>query len=197
MKNLVAIVLLSIAVTGSPASASAQENQLPKQSSPARHETVELNDILDVVSRKSGQVFLIDRRVPADVVVGTARVRDVDYALLLTILRNNGLAAATSDSAVRIVPVNLVRQHELPILHENDDAIPNDEWVTRLIQPSQAAAPRLVPLLRPMVPQAGHLVAESDSNVLIVVAPYCVAKRLVDIVYEIDQRTEHTQASTQ
>ena len=169
---------------------------MPKQSRPARHETVELNELLDVVARKSGKEFLVDRRVPADVVVGTIKARNVDYPTLLTILRNNALAAATSDNGVRIVPVNLVRQHELPVLRDNDDTIPNDEWVTRLIQPEKAFSPRLVPLLRPMVPQAGHLVAESDSNVLIIVAPYGVTTRLVEIVDEIDQRTER-QASTQ
>ena len=186
MKNLVAIVLLSLTLAG--VAASAEEGQSSKQPHPGMHETVELNELLETVTRKSGSEFLVDRRVPAEVVVGTVKLRDIDYSMFVTVLRNNGLAAVPSDNAIRIIPVNFVRQYKLPMLHENDDAIPGDEWVTRILTVENTNASRLVPLLRPMIQQAGHLVADSDSNKLIIVAPYGVTERLVEIVDEVDQR---------
>ena len=197
MNRLLAILVLSLTVVSLNVAVASDEAQALKQAGQAKHATVELSELLDAVARKSDMEFLIDRRVPVEVVVGTVKLRDVDYAVLLTILRNNALAAAMSDDVVRIVPVNIVRHHELPILRDNDDSMANDEWVTRLVQVSNGHAARLVPLLRPMVPQAGHLVAETDSNLLIIVAPYGVTERLVDIVYEINQRTDQAQASTQ
>ena len=187
MNKLLAIVFLSGALTVLPASALAEEAPSKGQAAQATHETIELRELLDSMSRKSGTDFLVDRRVLAEVVVGTVRVRDLDYAMFLTVLRNNGLAAVPSDKAVRIVPVGSVRQYALPILREDDDSVPDDEWVTRILTIENTNAVRLVPLLRPMIQQAGHLVADTDSNKLIIVAPYGVTERLADIADEVDQ----------
>ena len=189
MKNLIAFVTLSAMLFGYSAAALGQEGQSGKQSVQASHETFELSELLDAVARKSGKEFLIDRRVPAEVVVGTVKLRDVDYPMFLTVLRNNGLAAVPSDKLVKVIPVGSVRQYALPILRENDDSVPDDAWVTRILQIEHTNAVRLVPLLRPMIQQAGHLVADSDSNKLIIVAPYGVTKRLAEVAREVDQRT--------
>ena len=186
MKNFIAVVVLLFASIGHAGLALAEEGQSSKQSAPPMHETVELKDLLDAVARKSGSEFLIDRRVPADVVTGTVKLRDIDYAMFLTVLRNNGLAAVPADNAIRVIPVNSVRQYKLPILQDSDDSIPGDAWVTRVFKLENTNAVRLVPLLRPMIQQAGHLVADSESNKLIVVAPYGVTEQLVEIVDEVD-----------
>ena len=190
MKTLIAVVVLSVGLIGHADRVLAEEGESAGQSAPAMHETVELKDLLDVVARKSGSDFLIDRRVPAEVVVGTVKSRDIDYALLLTVLRNNGLAAVSTGKVVRIIPVNYVRQYALPLLRENDGGIPGDEWVTRILKVENTNAVRLVPLLRPMIQQAGHLVADGESNTLVIVAPYGVTERLVEIVDEVDAPAE-------
>jgi len=195
MKNLIAIVVLSATFAGFTTAAWADEGQSANQTAPMKHQTVELSDLLEVVSRESGNDFLVDRRVPPEIVVGTVKLRDIDYAMFLTVLRNNGLAAVPSDTAVKVIPVGYVRQYQLPILRENDDTVPGDAWVTRIITLETSAAPRLVPLLRPMIQQAGHLVADAESNALIVVAPYGVTEGLIDIVDEIEQRTKERQSS--
>ncbi len=188
MKNLIAIVILSAALAGFAVPAVAEEGQSTRKAAQATHETVELGELLEAVARKSGKAFLVDRRVPAEVVVGTVKVRDLDYAMFLTVLRNNGLAAVASDTAVRIIPVGSVRQYALPMLQANADGTPDDEWVLRIIQVENTNAVKLVSLLRPMIQQAGHLVADSDSNKLVIAAPYGVTVRLAEVVDEIDQQ---------
>ncbi len=188
MKNLIAIVILSAALAGFAVPAVAEEGQSTKKAAQVTHETVELGELLEAVARKSGKAFLVDRRVPAEVVVGTVKVRDLDYAMFLTVLRNNGLAAVASDTAVRIIPVGSVRQYALPMLQANADGTPDDEWVLRIIQVENTNAVKLVSLLRPMIQQAGHLVADSDSNKLVIAAPYGVTVRLAEVVDEIDQQ---------
>ncbi len=186
MKNYIAIAVLSITLAGFAASALAEEGQSGKQPAQVTHATVDLSEVLEAVARRSGKEFLVDRRVPAEVVVGTVKVRDLDYSMFLTVLRNNGLAAVSSSEAVRIIPVGSVRQYALPILRENDDSIPDDAWVTRIVKVENTNAVKLVALLRPTIQQAGHLVADSDANKLVIVAPYDVTKRLVEVVDEID-----------
>ena len=157
------------------------------------HEVVALDKLLDAVSKDSGKEFLIEVRVPTEVVTGTLDIREIDYAILLSILRNNGLAAVGAQSVTKIVPVNTVRQHALPIVREADPSIPDDEWVTRTLVLEKVNASGLVPILRPMIQQAGHLAAVAGSNMLVIVAPYGVTERLVDIAMEADRNVPDTR----
>ena len=152
-----------------------------------QHEIVPLAKLLEAVSKDSGREFLIDYRIDAEVVTGTLDVRKIDYGTLLSILRNNGLAAVSAESVTKIVPVAVVRQHALPIIRENDPSIPGDAWVTRTLVLEKVNAAGLVPILRPMIQQAGHLAAIGGSNMLVIVAPYGVTERLVDIAMEADR----------
>ncbi|MDJ0794214.1 MAG: secretin N-terminal domain-containing protein [Woeseiaceae bacterium] len=197
MKTPIAIVLLSVTLIGFAASALAGEGHSATQKAQATHEMVELGELLDTVARNSGKEFLVDRRVPAEVVVGTLKARDLDYAMFLTVLRNNGLAAIPSDKTVKVIPVGNVRQYAPPMLRENDAAVPDDEWVTRVIKVENTNAVKLVSLLRPMIQQAGHLAADSDANKLVIVAPYGVTVRVAEVVDEIDVPAVRTQTPQQ
>jgi len=146
---------------------------------------VKLNDLLAVVSRKSGKTFLATSRVPADVVVGPLAIKDVDYPALLLILRNNDLAAVTDGDITTITWVRVVRQQALPLLEDND-VVANGEWVTRVVQLKNISAPHLVPILRPLMPQAGHLAAHPQSNSLLIADRYGNLKRILALAAKLD-----------
>src|SRR5262245_29035509 len=55
--------------------------------------TVPLADVLERVARNSNKQFLVDFRTPQRIFLGGARIEDVSYPILLSILRNNALAA--------------------------------------------------------------------------------------------------------
>jgi general secretion pathway protein D len=59
--------------------------------------------------------------------------------------------------------------------------------VTRVIQVDNVAAAQLVPILRPLVPQQGHLAAYPATNVLIISDRASNVERLVSIIRRIDQ----------
>jgi hypothetical protein len=79
--------------------------------------------------------------------------------LLLSILRNNGLAAAEVGGYVNILPDAAIRQLPLRLVQRDDPEIPDDAWVSRVITVPDGRAEWLVPILRPLLPQAGHLAA--------------------------------------
>jgi general secretion pathway protein D len=145
--------------------------------------------LLDVVARKSDRVFAIDGIVSPDVVAGQISRTDITYGTLLVILRNNGLAAATIDGVTNIVPLSIIRQLPLPVLFENDDSIEGDEWVMRILKLRNAPATSLVPILRPIMPQAGHLAAHPLSNSLLIVDRYTNVQHLVEIISNLDAKT--------
>lgn len=151
--------------------------ELPKQA---------LVTVLDTVSKKTGDVFLIDHRVYPHVVLGQAEARRLSYATLLVVLRNNALAAVRSEGLVSIINVAAVRQHGLPVIADLDDSIHSEEWVTMTVRVNNAHAPGLVPILRPILPQPGHLVAHAESNTVIIVARYANLARVVRLIRELD-----------
>lgn len=151
--------------------------------------TTPLADILEVVKKKSGKSFIPDPRVPLALVTGQLESRDFDYSTLLLILRNNGLAAVSAGNIVNIIPNGSIRMYPLPVLYEDDDAIDGEEWVTRIVQVQNGPAAQLVPIMRPLLPQTGHLAAHPLSNTIVIADRYANVKRITSLISRIDSLT--------
>ena len=149
-----------------------------------------LEEVLSAVADREGLQFVVDARVPAEVVVGQVRVRDLNYPVLLTVLANNGLAAITIEKVISIVPVNVVRQYALPLLTEADNTVADMEWVTWVVQLKNVPAKETVPIVRPLLPQAGHLAANPTSNSILIVDRYANVQRVTKILQQLDAAAE-------
>jgi len=163
----------------------AEERQAPAEELP----TVPLMDVLKAVSKKTGHLFVVDRSVDAEVVVGQFEPGRLDYSTLLVVLRNNNMAAVKYDDVISIVNVATIRQYPLPVLYEKDESIDDEEWVTMVIEVQNAEATMFVPILRPMLPQPGHMVAHSDSNTLTIVDRYGNVERVLELIRKLDYLT--------
>ncbi|RZV39381.1 MAG: hypothetical protein EX272_00225 [Chromatiales bacterium] len=167
------------------ATAAAADDKVEQQAS--AYAAVPLAEILDAVSKQTGQVFFTSPHVPASVVVGQLRAKDISYASLLIILYNNELAAVRVGEVTNIVHASRIRQHPLPILTQDDDSIPEYEWVSRIHDVKNGPATRYVPLLRPLLPQMAHLVADPASNTVLIVGRYGNTKRLGTLLEAMDK----------
>ena len=162
---------------------------------PAASETLTLNlrdaeiqTLIDLVAEETGTNFIVDPRVRGRVSVVSGRPvqRDELYDLFLGVLRVYGFAAVPGDAAVKIVPDVQAKQSEIPGLFA-DDTLRGDEIVTHVIQTDHVSSAQLVPILRPLVPQGGHLAAATETNSLIVSDTAANVRRIRDIVSRIDQ----------
>jgi general secretion pathway protein D len=147
--------------------------------------TVELAPLLERVERASNKRFLVDPRLGTRLYLGGVEPNDVTYPVLLAILRVNGFAAFESEGYVNIVPDANVRFHG-PVVQENDTSIPAELYVTRVLRTVNVGAAQLVPILRPLLPQAAHLAAHGDTNQLIVSDRYENIQRISEIVRLLD-----------
>jgi general secretion pathway protein D len=157
---------------------------------PATSETLTLNlrdaeiqTLIDLVAEETGTNFIVDPRVRGRVSVVSGRpvARDELYDLFLGVLRVYGFAAVPGDTAVKIVPDVQAKQSEIPGLFA-DDTLRADEIVTHVIQTEHVSSAQLVPILRPLVPQGGHLAAATETNSLIVSDTAANVRRIRDIV---------------
>ncbi len=162
---------------------------------PLRAETVTLNlkdadigALISTVAEVTDRNFIVDPRVKGKVTVISTRPMDSDevYQVFLSILKVHGFAAVPSGEVIKIVPDVNAKQDGIPTTTEAEPG-QGDEMVTRVIQVDNVTAAQLVPILRPLVPQQGHLAAYPATNVLIISDRANNVERLVSIIHRIDQ----------
>lgn len=165
----------------------------------------DINALIGTVAEVTGKNFIVDPRVKGKVTVISSRAMDSEevYHVFLSILKVHGFAAVPSGQVIKILPDVSAKQDSIP---SASDAEPGtgDEMVTRVIQVDNVASAQLVPILRPLVPQQGHLAAYPTTNVLIISDRAENVSRLVDIIRRIDKvsdseieviRLEHASAA--
>lgn len=182
-------ILAACMLLGAPALAQEEETKSAEAEPPCPGCMVELQTLLGKVAANSGKKFLVDAMVPPTVQVRGTELEDPDYPVLLLILRANGLAAVEIEGYVHVLPDAAIRQMPLRIVQRDDPDIADEEWVARIIHvPENVSAPQLVPLLRPLLAQAGHLAAQpgmnpgEEPNNLIIVARYAKVRQIMQIV---------------
>lgn len=151
----------------------------------------DINTLIETVSDVTGRNFIVDPRVKAKVNVVSASPMPPEavYETFLSILQVYGFAAIPSGNAIKIVPENNARQ-EAGTTGLNRGA-PPDEIVTRVMEIKNVPAAQLVPILRPLVPQWGHLAAYSPSNMLIISDRAGNMRRLETIINDVDRSGEN------
>ena len=147
---------------------------------------VELAPVLERVERDSNKRFLVDGSVGPRIFLAGVDTGEIDYPILLSVLRANGLAAVEIEGRVNIVRESDVRVLPAPIVQTDDATIAADEWVTRVLTTTNIEAAQLVPILRPLLPQAAHLAAHGTTNRLIVMDRYANVQRITEIVRALD-----------
>jgi general secretion pathway protein D len=148
----------------------------------------DIEALIKTVSEHTGKNFVIDPRVKGKVTVISAHPmeRDEFYQVFLSILEVHGFSTIPSGDLIKIVPDVKAKQSGIPTVSGLNQQ-PGDQVVTRIIQVKNVTATQLVPILRPLIPQEGHLAAYPDTNVLIISDRHQNVDRLLKIIDSIDQ----------
>lgn len=149
--------------------------------------TIAITDLIERVAKKTSRTFVLDPRVRGDVPMTALDVDRVDYPRLLAILAVNNFATVQGRGFVRIVPDANARQ--LPTRTHTDLAFKadDDEIVTLLLEGRNVCVAQTVPVLRPLLPQAAHLAALPQANVLIINDRAANVRRIGEIFERLDR----------
>ena len=148
----------------------------------------DIHSLIQTVSRQTGRNFVVDPRVKARVTVISSAPLSSDelYETFLSVLQVHGYAAVPAGSdLIKIVPD--VNAKQGPVRAYDQTLAGSDELVTQVIRVENVPAAQLVPILRPLVPQQGHLAAYAATNTLIVTDRASNIARLIDIIDGIDR----------
>ena len=165
-----------------PASVTAQEGSFT-----LNLKNADIQSLIQTVSRQSGRNFVVDPRVKARVTVISSTPLNADelYETFLSVLQVHGYAAVPTGDLIKIVPDVNAKQGPVPEYNENTSEA--DQLVTQVIKVQNVPAAQLVPILRPLVPQQGHLAAYAATNTLIVTDRASNIARLIEIISGVDR----------
>jgi len=153
------------------------------------YKEADIRQIIEAVGEVTRKNFLIDPRVSAKVTMlsSTPMTPDAFYEAFLSILQVHGYIAVPSGDLIKIVPDATARQYAGPL---STSGTGGDDIVTQVIQVQNVGAAQLVPILRPLIPQYGHLAAHPGSNMLIISDRSANVARLISIIRRIDQSND-------
>ena len=154
-------------------------------SSAASPEPIPLTSLIATVAKNTGRKFVLDPRVRAPVTLIGEEPSSVTYDELLTILDTYGFVAVQTGGYVLVQPDADTREEQLPFVSGNEK-LPDNQAVTAVIHVRSFPAAYLVPILRPLVPQWGHLAAEVCTNDLIIVERFASVRRMETIIKAMD-----------
>ena len=151
------------------------------------YKDADLGQVIEAVSQVTGKSFIVDPRVNARVtMLSTAPMSaGAFYEAFLAILQVHGYIAVASGDVIKILPDLNTRQVPSNDLPDRVSST-SDEIVTQVMQVRNVSAGQLVPILRPMIPQYGHLVAYPCRNTLVLVDTFANVKRIEKLIQAID-----------
>jgi hypothetical protein len=145
--------------------------------------------LIEQVASNIHKRVIVDPRAASRVVLYGQKLDQITYPDFLTILRINGFTAVEVNDYINVVPIATVRSLPLPTL-EPDRPLPDDQFATMSVRLKNACATSLIPLLRPIFPQYGLLVADAESNTLLAVDTFANLKRVRSIIMQLDASTK-------
>ena len=162
-------------------SASAQE-----QTWKINLKNADLEEFVAQVAEITARTIVVAPQLKGKVtVVSSANLNQAGvYTLFLSVLRTHGYTAVESGSTIRVEQQAKGKQN--PGVSGGINTIGSDQLVTRVIPAQNVESTELMKILRPLIPQYGHIAAVTKPNVLIITDHADNIKRLMGIVNQID-----------
>lgn len=144
----------------------------------------DIREFIEQIAQITGETFIVDPRVKGQVSVvsSTPLTLSEVYQLFLSVMATHGFSVLTQGEQARIVP-----NAEAKANAGQGPAAP-DRLETRLIQVQHTSATELIPLLRPLVPQYGHLAAVTSANAIIISDRSANIARVEELLHQLDQK---------
>ncbi len=187
-RGTLALLCAASLASAQPAGGPAAQQQAQQQRITPNFKDADITQIAEAVAAATGKTFIIDPRVRAQVTMlsSTPMSPEAFYQTFLSILAVYNFIAVPDGNVVKILPDANARQSPSVDLPDTVSST-SDEIVTQVIDVKNVNAAQLVPILRPMIPQYGHLAAYPAGNILIISDRANNVSRMMRIIRRIDQ----------
>ena len=150
----------------------------------------DIQELIKFVAEVTDTTIIVDPQVKGKVkVVSSKPIKTTElYSLFLSILEVHGYTAVRSGDVIRIIENKDARSKPVPVTGPNDTAnATSDEYVTQVIRLENISAAKLIPVLRPLVPQQAHMAAYTPSNAIVISDIASNIARINALISQMDQ----------
>ena len=146
----------------------------------------DIQEFIAQVSKITGKTFVVDPKLKGqvNVVSETPLGKQGVYELFLSVLRLQNYTAVPSGDVIRIQQSATGKQ--TPGAQDNASSAAPEELVTEIIAVQNVKSEDLLKILRPLIPQYGHIGSVSQPNVIILSDHADNIARLKNIIADID-----------
>ncbi len=150
----------------------------------------DMHEFVAQVAEITGKTFVLDPRLKGNVTVISDAPLDKEgvYALFLSVLRLHNFTAVPSGDVIRIQQNATGKQG--PGVQGDLGTIAPEELVTRVIAAQNVDSAELVKILRPLIPQYGHIASVAQPNVVIISDHADNIVRIKKLIQQIDVSDE-------
>jgi len=180
-RNRLASLVLFTAISLVPAS------QAVAQEYTVNLKETDIQELIKFVADATGTTIVVDPAVKGKVKVVSSKPVSSDelYDLFLSILDVHGYTAVRSGGVVRVIQNKDARSAPVAV-RDSRPGRASDEYVTQVIRLDNISAAKLIPVLRPLVPQQAHMAAYAPSNAIIISDVSSNIDRIRDIIQRMD-----------
>lgn len=146
---------------------------------------------IEMVSRLTGKTFIVDPRVrnkKITVIAQHEMNEDEVFALFLSVLKVHQFSAVETDGVYKIQQLQTAKQDSVEV-YSDGEKYSGDQLVTRVIKVDNVDVSLLVPLLRTLIPQQGHMAQYKPTNVIVIHDSAANLERIVKIIRKIDKES--------
>ena len=185
-KNFFVPGFVLISLVWSLNSLSADQSESAEETWQMATKGANIQEFVDQVAKITGKTFIVDPKLKGQVTVisSTPLGKEGVYELFLSVLRLQNFTAVPSGDVIRIQQSATGKQ--TPGAAGNLDTAAPEELLTEVIAVQNTASEELIKLLRPLIPQYGHIGSVSNPNVVIISDHADNIVRLKKLIREID-----------
>ncbi len=147
----------------------------------------DIQEVIKFVADATGKTMVVDPVVkgPVKVIAAEPLNRQQLYDLFLSVLAVHGYTAIESGGVVRVLPAKEARSSPGTVTDQLADT--NDSYTTQVIALRNVSAARVLPVLRPLVPQESHIGAYEANNSIVISASSANISRIRELIERIDR----------
>ena len=151
-------------------------------------ENAEVNDLVRWASHYTAKNIIVhpDVKGRVTVVAGAPISKEDAFKVFKSVLQVHGYALVETAEAIKVVPEAAAAQSNLPVDGQKKVDL-TDDMVIRIVKLKNIAAPQLVTLVRPLVPQSATINAYPESNLLLIADRASNISKLQNIINGVDQ----------
>lgn len=146
----------------------------------------DIQELIKFVADVTGRTVIIDPRVKGRIKVISSKPLNQEELLQLfrTVLEMHDFSVVDVEGVLRIIPLKDARSSPVPVVGPNTN---EKGYLTQVIQLQNIAAAKILPSIRPLVPQHSHLSAYDPSNAIIITDSAENIARIRDLIERLDK----------